>query len=158
MLAALLAITIVAFGTTGNGHTSPVPQATPLTAPLGASVSLGDLTIKIDDLRDATPADNPDQIPVLADERLMVIHISMANTAHTAYTGIVTYRLADKSGVGPRARDVKPRNLNVPQGGNIHLTGLFTVDKAFAPTTLVVECSVCNAGHYKAAQFTIPTP
>jgi len=158
MLAVLIAVTIVAFGTTGNGHSSPVPRATMFTAPLGQTVAIGDLNVGIQNLRDATPADNPDQIPVLADQRLLVIHILLANPAHPAYTGIVTYTLGDKNGVGVRARDVKPSNLNIQKGASIHLTGLFTVDKAFVPTTLVVECSSCNASHYKAVQFTIPAP
>ncbi len=160
MLTVLIAIIVVAFGTTGNGHSSPVPQATPLTATLGQSVSIGDLTIKIQDLRDATPADNPDQIPVLVDERLMVMHVLLVNSVHpAAYTGLVTYTLEDKSGVGPRARHVRPRSLNIHQGASIHLTGLFTVDKTFLPTVLVVECSSCGAGGvYKAVHFTIPAP
>ena len=157
MLSVLMAV-VVAFGTTGNGHTSPIPQATILTAPLGQTIPLGDLKVEIEDLRAATPADNPDNIPVLADENLMVIHVVLSNSAIPAYTGIVTYRLQDKNGDGPRARDLKPRSLNIHNGTSIHLTGLFTVDKGYVPASLLVECSSCNAGHYKAVQFTISTP
>jgi hypothetical protein len=156
MLAVLMATAIVAFGTTGNGYSTPIPQATPLTAPLGQSVPIGDLNIKIQSLGDATPADNPDQIPVLPDQRLMVVHILLTNSVPSAYTGVVTYRLEDKSGVGPRARDVKPSGLNIHQGTSVQVTGLFTVDKAFVPITLLVECSACSAGKYKAVRFTIP--
>jgi hypothetical protein len=157
MLSVLIAI-VVAFGTTGNGHTSPQPQVTILTAPLGETIPLGDLKVQIEDLRAATPADNPDNIPVLVNENLMVIHIVLSNGAIPAYTGIVTYRLQDKNGIGPRARHVRPASLNVQNGTSTHVTGLFTVDKGYAPTSLLVECSLCNAGHYKAVQFTIPTP
>lgn len=157
MLSVLIAV-VVAFGTTGNGHMSPVPQATILTAPLGQTIPLGDLKVHIEDLRAATPADNPDNIPVLVDENLMVMHVVLSNGAIPAYTGIVTYTLQDKTGIGPRARHVRPASLNVHNGTSTHLTGLFTVDKGYVPTSLLVECSSCNAGHYKAVQFTIPTP
>lgn len=158
MLAVLIALTIVAFGTTGNGYTSPRPEATIFTAPLGQTVPLGDLRVKIEDLRAATPADNPDNIPMLVDENLMVMHVVLSNSVLPSYSGVVTYRLQDKNGDGPRARNVKPRSLNIPQGTSIHLTGLFTVDKGYVPISLLVECSSCNASHYKAVQFTIPTP
>src|SRR5271166_4753979 len=159
MLAVLMAINVVACGTTGNGYSSPLPQVTPLTAPLGQSVQVGNLSIGIQELRDATRADNPDQIPVLPDERLLVMHVVLVNSVASAYTGVVTYRLEDKNGVGPRARDVKPSSLNIHQGTSVHLTGLFTVDKTFVPATLLVECSSCSASNgYKAVQFTIPAP
>jgi hypothetical protein len=158
MLAVLLTMTVLAFGTTGNGYSTPIPQATPLTVPLGQSAPIGDLNITIRDLRDATATDNPDQIPVLPDQRLMVIHILLANGVPLAYTGIVTYTLEDKSGVGPRARDVKPSRLNISQGASVRVAGLFTVDKTFVPTTLLVECSSCSAGKYKAVRFIIPAP
>lgn len=158
MLAALVAMIVVAFGTTGNGHASPVPQATILTAPLGETIPLGDLRVKIEDLRAATAADNPDHLPVLVDENLMVIHVVLSNSMLPAYSGVVTYRLQDKNGVGPRASDVKPSNLSIPPGARVHVTGLFTVNKGYVPTSLLVECSSCNASHYKALQFTIPGP
>jgi hypothetical protein len=159
MLAVLMAINVVAFGTTGNGYSSPLPQVTPLPAPLGQSVPIGNLNIRIQDLRDATPADNPDQIPVFADQRLMVIHVLLANSVPPPYTGIVTYTLEDKNGVGPRARDVRPSSLDIHQGASVHFTGLFTVDKTFVPTTLLVECSSCSASKgYKAVRFIIPAP
>jgi hypothetical protein len=157
MLAFLMAISVVAFGTTGNGYSSPLPQVTPLTAPLGQSVAIGNLNIGIQELRDATPADNPDQIPVLVDQRLLVMHVLLVNSVPPAYTGVVAYRLEDKNGLGPRARDVKPSSLNIQQGTSVHLTGLFTVDKTFVPATLLVECSSCSASNgYKAVQFIIP--
>lgn len=158
MVAALIAITVVAFGTTGNGYTSPIPRATTHTAPLGQTVPLGDLTVKIEDLRAATPADNPDHVPVLVDESLLAIHVVLSNLVLPAYTGIVTYTLQDENGLGPRARDVKPSNLNIQKGESVHLAGLFTVDRGYVPTSLLVECSSCNAGHYKAVLFTIPAP
>lgn len=158
MVAALIALSVVAFGTTGNGHTSPIPQATILTAPLGQIIPLGDLKVKIEELRAATAADNPDHLPVLVDESLMVIHIVLSNSALPGYSGVVTYTLQDKNGVGPRASDVKPSRLDIQQGTSVHLTGLFTVDKSYVPISLRVECSSCNAGHYKAVLFTIPTP
>jgi hypothetical protein len=158
MLAVLIAMTVFAFGTTGNGYSTPLPQATPLMAPLGQNAPLGDLNIKIQSLGDATTADNPDQIPVLPDERLMVVHVLLTNSVPPAYTGIVTYRLEEKNGLGPRARDVKPSSLNIHQGASVQVTGLFTVDKAFVPITLLVECSACSAGKYKAVRFTIPAP
>jgi hypothetical protein len=158
MLVVLITMTVFAFGTTGNGYSTPVPQTTPLSAPLGQSVPIGDLNVTIHDLRDATAPDNPDQIPVLPDQRLMVIHILLANSVPSVYSGIVTYTLEDKNGIGPRARDVKPSRLNISQGASVHLTGLFTVDKTFVPTTLLVECSACSAGKYKAVRFIIPTP
>jgi len=157
MLAILVAISVLAFGTTGNGYSSPLPQVTPFTAPLGQNVPLGNINIGIQDLRDATPADNADKIPVLVDQRLLVMHVLLANSIPANYTGVVTYRLEDKNGIGPRARDVKPSNLNIHQGTSVHLTGLFTVDKTFVPATLLVECSSCSASNgYKAVQFIIP--
>src|ERR1017187_8625648 len=132
MLAVFIAITVIA-GTTGNGYSTPVPPVTPLTAPLGQNVPIGSLSVTIQDLRAATPADNPDQITVLPDQRLMVIHILLANSVPPAYTGVVTYTLEDKNGVGPRAWDVKPSSLNIAPGASVHLTGLFTVGKTFVP-------------------------
>jgi hypothetical protein len=157
MLAILMATSVVVLGTTGNGYSSPVPIATPLTAPLGQAVPIGNLSIGIQELRDATPVDNPDKIPVLPDQRLLVMHALLGNSIPLAYTGVVTYRLEDKNGLGPRARDVKPSNLNIQQGTSVHLAGLFTVDKTFVPVTLLVECSSCSASNgYKAVQFIIP--
>lgn len=159
MLAVLLAVNVVAFGTTGNGYSTPIPPVTPSTAQLGQSVPIGNLSVGIQDLRDATPGDNPDQIPLLPDERLLVVHVLLLNNVFTTYTGRVTYRLEDKNGIGPRARDVKPSSLNIHQGTSVHLTGLFTVDKTFVPVTLLVECSSCSASNgYKAVQFIIPAP
>ena len=157
MLSVLIAV-VVAFGSHGNGYMSPGPQATILTAPLGQTIPLGDLKVEIEDLRAAKPADNPDNIPVLVGENLMVMHVVLSNSALSTYSGIVTYRLQDKSGLGPRARDVKPRSLNIQPATSIHLTALFTIDKGYVPTSLLVECSSCNAGNYKGVQFTISTP
>jgi len=159
MVAVLLAITVIAFGTTGNGYSTPIPQATPLTGSLRQSVAFGSLNVTIQDLRDATPADNPDQIPVLPGQRLMAMRVLLTDSVSSAYTGVVTYTLEDKNGIGPRARDIRPSSLNIHQGVAVHLSGLFTVDKAFVPTTLLVECSSCSESHgYKAARFIIPSP
>jgi hypothetical protein len=159
MVAALLAITVVAFGTTGNGYSTPIPQATPITASLGQNVAMGSLNVTIQELRDATPADNPDQIPVLPGQRLMAMRVLLANSVPLAYSGVVTYTLEDKNGIGPRARDIKPSSLNIHQGVAVHLSALFTVDKGLVPTTLLVECSLCGAGNvYKAVRFITPAP
>jgi len=154
MLAALIAIAVVAFGTTGNGDTSPTPQATILTAPLGQTVPLGDLKIKVEDLRAATPADNPHHLPVSADENLLVMHVILSNSVLPSFSGVVTYRLEDKNGYGPRTWE----RLDIQQRTTVHLHGLFAVDKDYVPTSLLVECSSCNASHYIAVQFTIPAP
>ena len=152
MLATL--ITVVALGTSGNGYTSPTPQATILTAPLGQTVALGDLKIKIEDLRAATPADNPQHLPVATDENLIVMHAILSNNALPSFSGLITYRLEDKNGYGPRTWE----RLNIQQRTIIHLHGLFAVEKDYVPTLLLVECSSCNASHYIAVQFTIPAP
>lgn len=157
MLALLIATTVIA-GSTGNGYMSPRPIVTMMTAPLGQTVHLGDLTVRIEELRPATPADNPDHIPVLVNENLMVMHVVLSNSVLSDYAGIVDYRLQDKNGIGPRARNLKPKRPNIRQGTPVHLTALFTIDKGYVPASLLVECSSCNASHYKAVQFTIPTP
>jgi hypothetical protein len=152
MLAAL--VTVVAFGTSGNAYSSPTPQATILTAPLGQTVALGDLKIKIEDLRAATLADNPHHLPVAADENLIVMHVILSNNALPSFSGVVTYRLEDKNGYGPRTWE----RLNIQQRTTVHLHGLFAVGKDYVPTSLLVECSSCNASRYIAVQFTLPAP
>lgn len=97
-------------------------------------------------------------MPVLVDENLMVMHVVITNGGVPGFSGVVTYRLEDKNGIGPRASDLKPSSLNIQRGATVHLTGLFGPDKTFVPASLLVECSSCNAGHYKAALFTIPAP
>jgi hypothetical protein len=154
MLAALIAITVVALGASGNGYTSPIPQATILTATLGQTVPLGDLKIKIEDLRAATSADNPHHLPVSEDQNLIVMHAVLSNSVLPSFSGVIAYRLEDKKGYGPRTWE----RLDVQQRTTVHLHGLFAVDKDYVPTLLLVECSSCSASHYIAVQFTIPAP
>ena len=153
MLAALIALTVVAFGTSGNGIASPAPQATIVTAPFGRTVPLGDLKIKVEDLRAATAADNPHHLPMSADENLLVMHVVLSNSVLPSYSGVVTYRLEDKDGYGPRTWE---RLSNIQQRTTVNLTGLFTVDKGYVATSILVECSSCKANHYTAVQFTVP--
>jgi len=152
ILAAL--VTVVAFGTSGAGDSSPTPQATVLTAALGQTVAFGDLKIKIEDLRAATLADNPHRYPVAPDENLVVMHGILSNNALPNFSGVVSYRLEDKKGYGARAWET----LNIQQRTTVHLHMLFAVEKDFVPALLLVECSSCNASHYTAVQFTIPAP
>ena len=154
MLAVLITVAVVASGSSQNSYTSPTPQATILTAALGQTVPLGDLEIKIVDLRTATPADNPQHLPVSEGERLLVFHASVLNSTLPSFSGVITYRLEDKKGYGPRTWE----RLDLQQRTTVHLHGLFAVDKDYLPTMLLVECSSCNAGHDIMVQFKIPAP
>ena len=154
MLAVLIVLTVVAFGGPGYVYNSPTPQVTIFTARLGQTVPLGDLKIRIEDLRPGTAADNPQHLPVAEDQNLLVWHATLSNSLLPRFSGVITYRLEDNRGFGPRTWE----RLDVQQRTTVHLRGLFAVDKDQVPTLLLVECSSCQAGHYTAVQFTIPAP
>ena len=154
MLAVLITVAVVAFGSSQNSNTRPTPQATVFTAALGQTVPLGALTIKIIDLRAAAPADNPQHLPMSEDESLLVFHAVLSNSILPSFSGVLTYRLEDKQGYGPRTWE----RLDIQAQTTVHLHGLFSVGKDYLPTVLLVECSSCNAGHDITVQFTLPAP
>lgn len=144
---------------------TPVPgganEVNALSAKIGETVFTGVLRVKIEELRDATAADNPGRLFPSASQRVMVMKALLHNGMHENFTDLLSYTLADKDGVTVPipAYDTTNANLNILQGGAARQTAMFLVDKDFVPVKLIVQCASCSSNvHFKAVRFVIPSP
>src|SRR5579872_700681 len=78
---------------------TPVPgganQVSALSGTIGQTIFNGVLRIKVVELRDATPADHPEQELPGANQKVMVMTVLLRNGIHDAFTDLMEYTLAD---------------------------------------------------------------
>lgn len=142
---------------------TPVPgganEVDAMSAKIGDTVFTGVLRVKIEELRDATAADNPGRLFPSASQKVMVMKALLHNGTHQNFIDLLSYTLADNDGVTVPipAYDTTNANLNILQGGAARQTAMFLVDKDFVPVKLIVQCATCgSAMHFRAVRFTIP--
>jgi hypothetical protein len=73
----------------------------------------------------------------------------------------LNYTLADNDAVAFAIPSYKIKHINpsILQGAALRETALFTVDKDFVPTKLVIECATCGAHMaFRPARFTLTSP
>lgn len=161
LITAVLASRLPAFSA---ATPTPVPgganEVKALSAKIGDVVFTGVLRVKIEELRDATPADNPGRLFPSASQRVMVMKSLLHNGLHGTFLGLMSYTLADADGVTVPipAYDTTSADLNILQGGAARQTAMFLVDKDFVPVKLIVQCATCGSDmHFAAIRFSVPT-
>lgn len=142
---------------------TPVPgganEVKAMSAKIGDTVFTGALRVKIEELRDATAADDPGRLFPSSTQRVMVMKALLHNGLHANFIDLLSYTLADNDGVTVPipAYDMTNANLNILQGGAARQTAMFLVDKDFVPVKLIVQCATCSpAMHFQAVRFAIP--
>jgi hypothetical protein len=169
VLVAMSAIAILAaalFGSRSPALSAATPSPVPgganevkaLSATIGDTVFTGVLRVKIEELRDATPADNPGRLFPNATQRVMVMKSLLHNGLHGTFLGLLSYTLADADGVTVPipAYDTTGAGLNILQGGAARQTAMFLVDKDFVPVKLIVQCATCGSDMpFAAIRFTV---
>lgn len=142
---------------------TPVPgganQVNALSGTIGQTIFNGVLRIDVQELRDATDADNPSQAGPLPNQKVMVMKVLLRNGAHDAFIDLLSYTLADKDDVSVDVPEhlIEHANLHILQGSAGRQSAMFPVDKDFVPVKLIVTCATCAKGSpFKAVRFTIP--
>src|SRR3984893_2667971 len=160
--AAALAVGMAATPTSAAAPT-PVPgganQVNALSGKVGDMLFNGVLRIQIQELRDATAADNPASMLPQADQKVMVMKVLLRNGTHADFTDLLTYTLADRDGVTFEIPSnlINGINPHILPAGAARQSGLFLVDKDFAPVKLIVRCATCGTGsNFNAIRFTVP--
>lgn len=157
-----VAICLVAFaGPTAGATPTPVPgganQVSGLSGKIGQTVFNGVLRVQVTQLRDATAADHPEQLLPSADQKVMVMTVILKNGLHDEFIDLISYTLADSSGVTFKipSNDITPSNLDIQQGGTARQKALFIVDPSYKPVKVIVQCDSCSSSlHFKAIRFT----
>jgi len=143
---------------------TPIPgganQVNAISGKVGDTLWNGVIRLKVVEVRDATPADHPESLVPLANQKVMVITAILRNGTNATWQELVSYTLADKDGI---TYDVPghfftPVSLSIQQAAAAKQTGMFTVDKTFAPVKLIVKCDTCAKNSFKAFRVTIPPP
>ena len=166
---AIVAAAVLATAVAQSGHSAATPTPVPgganevhaLSAKLGDTVFTGVLRVKIEELREATAADNPGRLFPNADQKVMVMKVLLHNGTTQTFTDLISYTLADSDGITTPipAYDTTDANLHILQGAAARQTAMFLVDKDFVPVKLIVQCASCSPGmHFQAIRFVIPAP
>lgn len=142
---------------------TPVPgganQVKALSGSIGQTIFNGVLRIDVQELRDATDADNPHQVLPEPNQKVMVMNVLLRNGSHEAFIDLLTYTLADKDGVTYQIPSnlIAHANVNILQGAAARQSAIFPVDKDFVPTKLIITCGTCsNRSPFKNVRYTIP--
>ena len=151
------------FATPSSASTpTPVPgganQVSALSGKIGETVFNGVLRIQIQELRNATAADNPASMLPQADQKVMVMKVLLRNGAQADFIDLLTYTLADRDGVTFEIPShlITGINPHILVAGAARQSALFVVDKDFVPVKLIVRCATCAAAtNFKAIRFTM---
>lgn len=149
-------------------NAAPKPKPTPgganqvsaLSGKLGQTLWNGVLRFKLVELRDATPADHPESVAPLPNQKAMVLTAIIKNGTPSTWGELVSYTLADKDEISfpIPGHFFTPVALNIQQGAAAKQTALFLVDKDFVPVKLIFSCGSCAPGKFKPFRVTIPAP
>ena len=150
-------------GMAAGATPTPVPgganQVSALSGKIGQTVFNGVLRIQVTALREATPADHPEQALAPAGQKVMVMTVLLKNGSHAPFIDLISYTLADADEVAFEIPSYKitPTNLNIQQGAAARQTAMFTVDQSYKPTKLLVQCPSCSKSMgFKSIRFAIP--
>ncbi len=143
---------------------TPVPgganQVHALSGKVGDTVFNGALRVTIEELREATAADNPDRLHPTPDQKIMVMKILLRNGMHTPFIDLVGYTLADKDDVtvAVPSSELTNANLHIQQGAAERQVAMFPVDKSYVATKVLVQCATCAANSpFKSVRFDVPS-
>lgn len=161
-LRAALACALVTFASQAAPAATPVPgganQVSALSAKLGQTVFNGVLRITVSEVREATSADNPQQMNTTPAQKVMILSALLRNGSKDEFTDLMTYSLADKDDISVvvPSSDMHPGNLHILQGAAARQTAMFVVDKDFVPVKLIVQCATCGkSSGFRAVRFTL---
>jgi hypothetical protein len=149
----------MAAGATSSPPPGGANQVSALSGKVGQTVFNGVLRVQITALRDATAADHPEKLLPSAGQKVMVMSVLLKNGAHSDFTDLVSYTLADADEVSFAipSYQVTPSNVNIQQGAAARQTALFTVDQSYKPVKLLVQCPSCSRSEgFRPIRFTIP--
>lgn len=145
-----------------------VPPPTPgganevsaISGKLGDTLWNGVLRFKLVEVRDATPADHPESVGPLPNQKVMVVTAIIRNGTPATWGELVSYTLADKDDISFEipGHFFTPVALTIQQGAAVKQTALFPVDKTYVPVKLIFQCTSCAKGKFKAFRVTIPPP
>ncbi len=129
---------------------TPVPgganQVGAVSGRIGETVFNGVLRFNVQDLREATSGDHPEQMLPQPNQKVMVMDVLLRNGSHSDFIDLITYTLADKDGVAFSipSNYVHEANLHIQQGASARQKAIFLVDKDYQPTKLLIQCATCG--------------
>jgi hypothetical protein len=141
---------------------TPVPgganEMGALPAKMGETAFNGVLRVKIVALRDAAPADNPEQASANASQKVMYFSVLLRNGSSEGFDHVMTYTLADKDDISAEVYGpaLHPNQPNMVQGGAARQTAVFAVDKDFVPVKILVQCVTCYPHSFRPIRFFLP--
>jgi len=157
-----LACALVIFASQAAPAATPVPgganQVSALSAKLGQTVFNGVLRITINEVREATAADNPQQMNAAPNQKVMILSAVLRNGSKDDFTDLMSYSLADKDDISVvvPSSEMHPGNLHILQGAAARQTAMFVVDKDFVPVKLIVQCATCGTkSAFRAVRFSL---
>ncbi|MBV8364177.1 MAG: hypothetical protein JO193_06395 [Candidatus Eremiobacteraeota bacterium] len=148
-----LIATLATFAITSSLATAkptPVPgganQVGAISGQVGQAIFNGVLRINVQDVREATPEDHPEQMLPQPSQKVMVMDVLLRNGSHSNFIDLISYTLADKDDVAFNipSNYIRPANLNIQQGASARQKAMFLVDKDYQPTKLLVQCATCG--------------
>ncbi|MDB5026798.1 MAG: hypothetical protein JWO66_487 [Candidatus Eremiobacteraeota bacterium] len=159
-----LSLTIAALVALGSLGATPTPipgganQVGAVSGTVGQTLWNGVVRLQI---TEAGPATSPDDIAAVlpgSTQKPMLIGALVRNGTKANFTEVLTYTLADADGVAYEVPSYmsRPNPLNVQQGAAARQRSTFPVEKSYVPVKLLVQCSTCKPGTFRAFRLTLP--
>ena len=143
---------------------SPIPgganQVNAISGKLGDTLWNGVLRFKVVEVRDATPADHPESVVPLQNQKVLVVTALLRNGTNTDWGEVVSYTLADQNDVVFEIPGhlFTPVALHIAPAAAVRQTALVPIDKTFVPVKLIFSCGSCAKGSFKAFRVTLTPP
>ena len=140
---------------------TPVPgganQVGAVSGTVGQTLWNGVVRLQVTAVRPASAAEISSILPGAA-QKPLAIEALVRNGTKSGFAEVLTYTLADASDVtfDVPSYMVKPNPVSIAQGAAAHQRLLFAVDKDFTPVKLLVQCSTCKKGTFRAFRLTLP--
>jgi len=165
-MASVLSIALAAILAAAPVAAAPAPTPVPgganqvgaVTGTVGQTLWNGVVRLQVTEVRVATAADDLSAVLPSAAQTPLAISALVRNGTQASFTEVLTYTLADKDDVAFEVPSylIKPNPVGVQQGAAAHQRALFVVDKGYTPVKLLVQCSTCKKGTFRAFRLTLP--
>jgi hypothetical protein len=162
VLFALAAVVLAAAPLAAAPAPTPVPgganQVAAVSGTVGETLWNGVVRLQVTEVRIVTATDDLAAILPSAAQTPLALTAVVRNGTKTSFTEVLTYTLADASDVAfdIPSYTVKPNPVSIQQGAAARQRALFAVDKAYTPVKLLVQCSTCKKGTFRAFRLTLP--
>ena len=143
---------------------APIPgganQVNAISGKLGDTLWNGVLRFKVVEVRDATPADHPESVVPLPNQKVLVVTALLRNGTSSDWGELVSYTLADQNDVVFEIPGhlFTPVALHIAPAAAVRQTALVPIDKTFVPVKLIFSCGSCAKGSFKAFRVTLTPP